>query len=103
MRTHHLNAAAEADLLSAHAYCLKESGADLADRFLFAVEDALEHIGRHPGTGSPRYANAADLIGLRFWLVSSFPYAVSYIERDTFIEIVRVLHQASDIPVHIEP
>lgn len=103
MKTYHLKAAAEADLLRTHAYYLKESGADLADRFTMAIEDALEHVCHHPGTGSTRYANTTGLNGLRFWLVSHFPYAVFYIERDQLIEIVRVLHQSSDIPAHLAP
>ena len=39
------------------------------------------------------------LEGLRMWLVSGFEnYLVFYIERTHFIDIVRVLHAARDIP-----
>ena len=35
-------------------------------------------------------------------MLKRFPYAVFYIERDAYIEVVRVLHQHSDIPVRLQ-
>ena len=83
-------------------YYLSQAGADVALAFLAEYEAALEHMRTHPGTGSPRYGEVLDIDGLRFWMLKRFPYAVFYIERDAYIEVVRVLHQYSDIPVHLQ-
>lgn len=96
-------ARAEADVDQAISHYLAEASFDVAVRFVAAYDDAITHIRRFPGTGSPRYAEPGDNAELRFWTLDRFPYAVFYIERDSFIDIVRVLHQASDIPAHLEP
>jgi toxin ParE1/3/4 len=78
----------------------------LAEQFRGDLQAAIAHIQRHPGTGSPRYshlwARGARASKLRFWLLSQFPYAIFYVERDTWIDIARVLHQAADIPQHLK-
>jgi len=72
------------------------------DAFSAAILDARRHVEQHPGTGSPRYSEEGQAEVLRFWLLTRFPYAIFYIERDDFIDIVRVLHQASDIPTQLD-
>ena len=72
------------------------------DRFADSFLAALNHLEAHPGTGSTRYAETMGLAGLRFWTLKGFPYAVFYVERKDFIEILRVLHQASDLPANLE-
>jgi toxin ParE1/3/4 len=94
---------AEADVDQAISYYLAEASFDVAARFVAAYDDAITHIRCFPGTGSPRYAEPGDNAELRFWTLDRFPYAVFDIERDSFIDVVRVLHQASGIPVHLGP
>ena len=95
------------DLEIAFDYYFDAVNLDLAERFRDEVDDAMVHISRHPGTGSRRYSvsHAAGLAGgdLRFWTLNKFPYSIFYFEREDFIEIIRVLHQASNTPVHLEP
>ena len=74
----------------------------LASRFLDALEKAYSHIQRHPGTGSPRYAHALDIEGLRYWPCSPFAQLVFYIERDDHIALIRVLHGSRDIPASFQ-
>ena len=97
-----LSAAAEADALNAHAYYLEAAGDTVADDFMQQTETALLHLQSFPGTGSNRYAQMSPHAHLRFWTLKRFPYAVFYIEREAVIDIVRVLHQASDIPFHLD-
>jgi toxin ParE1/3/4 len=97
-----LSAAAEADLLNAHAYYLEVASDKVADDFMQQADTARIHLQSFPGTGSNRYAQMSPHAHLRFWTLKLFPYAVFYIERDTVIDIVRVLHQASDIPFHLD-
>jgi toxin ParE1/3/4 len=38
------------------------------------------------------------LPGLRFWPLKRYPYFVFYLERETHIDVWRVLHAERDIP-----
>lgn len=89
------------DLEQAFAYYFDVSDLALAERFRDEVNAALQHIARHPGTGSLRYANIGTAVGLRFWTLSHFPYAVFHLAGPRHIDIVRVLHQASDLSRHL--
>lgn len=80
------------------AYYLGESAEQAAYGFIDALEDAYAHIGRHPATGSPRYAHELNLPGLRFWPVTRYPHIVFYLERPDHIDVWRVLHGTRDIP-----
>ena len=96
-----LSAQAQSDLEQAFAYYFDVSNLALAERFRDAANAALQHIAQHPGTGSLRYAQASDTPGLRFWTLTHFPYAVFYLAGPQHIDVVRVLHQASDISQHL--
>ena len=70
--------------------------------FESAVLEARRHVEKFPGTGSKRYLSGSGEDTLRFWTLNKFPYAMFYFERADYIEIVRLLHQSSNIPVHLE-
>jgi toxin ParE1/3/4 len=90
-------AQADADVLDAIDYYLTVSAA-AATGFIDSLEAAYLHIRRHPGTGSPRYAHALNIPGLRFWPCGRYPYLVFYLEQTECIEVWRVLHGERDIP-----
>ncbi|MGP1680970.1 MAG: hypothetical protein ACTS8S_01410 [Giesbergeria sp.] len=52
---------ASRDVDQAVAYYLDEDAGQAALGFIEALEQAFAHIGRHPGTDSPRYAHALNL------------------------------------------
>lgn len=89
---------AKQDVEGAVDYYLGEDATQAALGFIDALEQAYVHIGRHPATGSPRYAHALDLPGLRSWPLKRYPYLVFYVEHDTHIDVWRVLHQTREIP-----
>ena len=66
--------------------------------FIKALEQAYAHIERHPASGSPRYAHALNLPGLRTWSLTRYPYLVFYLEHGDYIDVWRVLHDQRDIP-----
>ena len=74
----------------------------MVDPFLAALQMALEHIGRHPGTGSPRYAHELNIPNLRFWPITRFAYLLLYIEHDDFVDLIRVIHMSRDIPARFQ-
>lgn len=89
---------ASRDVDEAIAHYRDEGGERVALRFIGAVERAYTHIGRHPASGSPRYAHELDIPGLRFWPLERFPYLVLYLERHDHVDVWRLLHGRRDIP-----
>ncbi|MCX7166708.1 MAG: type II toxin-antitoxin system RelE/ParE family toxin [Rhodocyclales bacterium] len=89
---------ANRDVDEAIAYYLSEGADQAALSFIDALERAYTHIGRHPASGSPRYAHGLNLPGLRFWPLSRFPHLVFYIEHTDHVDVWRVLHGKRDIP-----
>ena len=90
---------ANRDIEEAIAYYLGEAAEQAACGFIDAVERAYAHIGRHPATGSPRYAHELNLPGLRCLPLTRYPHLVFYVERPDHIDVWRVLHAQRDIPV----
>lgn len=89
------------DIDEAVAYYLGEGGDETALRFIDAVEKAFTRIGRHPASGSPRYAVELNLPGLRAMPVTRHPHLVFYVDRDDHVDVWRVLHGERDIPAWI--
>lgn len=93
---------ANCDIDDAIAYYLSENAEQAALGFIDALEQAYAHIGRHPATGSPRYAHELNLPGLRFWRLEHYPHLVFYVERPEHIDVWRVLHGQRDIPAWMQ-
>lgn len=89
--------AALADVEAAVRWYAENAGASTADAFLDALDGAYAHIARHAATGSPRWAHALNVEGLRSWGLDRFPHLVFYVEREDRVEVWRVLHKARDI------
>ncbi|NBU45675.1 MAG: type II toxin-antitoxin system RelE/ParE family toxin [Betaproteobacteria bacterium] len=70
--------------------------------FIDALEHAYLHMGRHPATGSPRFAHELNLPGLRTWRLTKYPYLVFYVEVAEHIDVWRVLHEKRDIPAWMQ-
>jgi toxin ParE1/3/4 len=90
--------AAGLDVDEAIDHYLSEGAAQAALGFVDDFEKAYIHIGRQPASGSPRYAHELHLPGLRFWPLTRFPYLVFYFERDSHVDVWRVLQAQRDIP-----
>ena len=95
-------AQATQDVEDAVAYYLGEDAGAAAVGFVDALEQAFIHLGRNPTTGSPRYAHALNLPGLRSWPLSRFPYLVFYVQHVDHVDVWRVLHSARDIPTWMQ-
>lgn len=93
---------AHRDVEDAVAHVLAEGAETAALGFIDALEDAYRHIGRHPASGSPRYAHALNLPGLRSWPLTRYPYLVFYVERSDHVDVWRVLHGQRDIPAWMQ-
>lgn len=91
-------AAAHRDVEAAVDYYLADGGAAVALGFIAELERAYAHVGRHPESGSPRYAHELDLPGLRCWPLQRYPYLIFYVVRDDHVDVWRVLHGQRNIP-----
>lgn len=94
--------AANQDIEEAISFYLGRGAGQAALAFIDALEQAYRHIGRHPASGSNRYAHELDLPGLRSWPLRRYPYLIFYLELDNHIDVWRVLHQHRDIPVWLD-
>ena len=93
-----LRDAARADLEQAIAFYVGEGADEAAARLIDEIEQALDHIARHPEAGSPRYGHELQLPGLRTWLLHTHPYLIFYVASATQVDVWRILHGERDIP-----
>lgn len=93
---------ARQDVEDAIAYYLSEGATVAALGFIDALESAYRLIGRHPASGSPRYAHELNLPGLRSWPLNRYPYLLFYVEHPGYIDVWRVLHGQRDIPTWMQ-
>jgi toxin ParE1/3/4 len=93
---------ANRDVEDAISHYLSEDAEHAALGFVDALEQAYAHIGRHPSTGSPRYAHELNLPGLRSWPLTRYPSWVVYMEHADRIDVWRVLHGQRDIPAWMQ-
>ncbi|MFV0645536.1 MAG: type II toxin-antitoxin system RelE/ParE family toxin [Sphingomonadaceae bacterium] len=91
-------AKARADVDSAVEYYANEAGADVAFRFINALEQTYTLIGERPATGSLRWSHELNLPGFRTIRLKGFPWLVFYLEFETHIDVWRVLHAKRDMP-----
>ena len=93
---------AHRDVEEAVAHYVAEDAESAALGFIDALEQTYAYIGRHPATGSPRYAHELNLPGLRFWQLTRYPYLVFYVEHPDHVDVWRVLHAQRDIPAWMQ-
>jgi toxin ParE1/3/4 len=89
------------DLSDARAYYRQPAPHRVSD-FAQTMDLEFARLREHSGTGSRRYGLQVGISGLRNWPVKQFPYMIFYIERERHILVLRVLHQASDTPAHLD-
>lgn len=89
---------ADSDIRKAVEYYVAEASEQVALGFVDDLERAFEHIGRHPTSGSPRFAHELNLPGLRSWPLARYPFLVFFVERDDHVDVWRVLNSHRDIP-----
>jgi len=89
---------ADEDIRAAIDHYRDEADESVALDFIDRLQVAVDHIGRYPDSGSPRYAHELGLPGLRSWPLSGFPYLMFYMEGDDRNDLWRVLHAGRDIP-----
>jgi toxin ParE1/3/4 len=77
---------------------LKQESRPAAQGFKDDLHQAGHLLATQPGIGSRRYAGLFPDGDLRMLPLSRFPYLIFYLERETSIDVLRVLHGARDLP-----
>jgi toxin ParE1/3/4 len=88
---------ASIDLDEQFAY-IAEDNFDAALNFFDATRQTFSQLAQLPSIGSTYNVSNPRLVGLRKWAVRGFnKHLVFYLERDEYIEVVRLIHSARDI------
>ena len=100
----YVRTAAREDILRQYFYYLIEKdAARAAERFLGAVQSAIENLCRMPEAGAPKLLQNPRLTGLRSWPVDGFPaMRIYYVLAGDELCIVRILHGKRDIDPLLE-
>lgn len=77
-------------------YYRDEAGPKVAAKLIRALQRALDAIEEHPGIGSPSLGREIGIDGLRTWLVDGFPLTFWYFERESFVDVARLVGQRQD-------
>lgn len=86
------------DIIRQYLHFLEVDSPDLADRFLLAVNQAVDKIAGAPLAGSPRHFANPALAGLRIWRIEGFDQIrIYYVVRNDVFTIVRILHNRRDL------
>lgn len=89
---------ADSDIDSCFAW-IKRENPQAAIKFLDAVELTCRNLSQTPSIGSRRYADVPLVRGVRVVAVKGFKNNfLFFMENETTIDIIRVVHGARDIP-----
>ena len=84
-------------------YYRQEAAAKVAAKLIDALKKALGEIERHPAIGSPTLGQQLGIPGLRGWRIASFPLSLWYFERETHVDVVRLVgHRQDALAVDID-
>ncbi len=96
---HIIRSAARDDIIRQFRYYLVDQDkAEVAERFLGAVQRTIEDIVRMPNGGAPKRLSTGALHDLRSWPVQEFEdIRIYYLATEGLVRVVRVLHGKRDI------
>jgi len=80
------------DIEEAIDYCLRHADKSYAGWFIRSLELTFRHISESPETGFAEHTRDLDLPGLKIWPPLPYPYVVFFVERETHIDVWRVLY-----------
>lgn len=78
-------------------YYRNEAGARTAAKLVQALKEALLTLQQQPGIGSPLLGQELGITAMRTWRVDGFPLVFWYFERETHIDIARLVGQRQDV------
>ena len=85
------------DLVERAQYYEETGGGELGRRFFASATDALRSAESMPGIGSPAIGELIQVPGLRRVGVAGFPCGWFYLERESHLDVVRLLADRQDL------
>ncbi|MDA3038989.1 MAG: type II toxin-antitoxin system RelE/ParE family toxin [Actinomycetota bacterium] len=98
MTSARLRPLAQSDLIERTRYYRSNAGDETGERFFDAAVSTLETIESMPGVGSLLLGELSDIPGLRSYRIAGFPCGWFYFERDEYVDVIRLLSYAQDLP-----
>jgi toxin ParE1/3/4 len=77
-------------------YYRQNVSAKVAAKLVEALERGLRELERQPAIGSLTLGQAIGLAGMRTWRVDGFPLTYWYFERETLVDVARLVSQRQD-------
>ncbi|AZO16894.1 type II toxin-antitoxin system RelE/ParE family toxin [Mesorhizobium sp. M2A.F.Ca.ET.043.05.1.1] len=90
------------DIEDAVDYYAREAGSHVALGYVDDLQNAYKLIVSYPASGSLRFGYEVGLPGLRSLQLKRYPYLIFYFEQTDHIDVWRVLHAKTDIPVWLQ-
>lgn len=99
MRSIHTQDTALRDIREAATWYRLQAGKPVSMGFTRALEKALTLLAEQPDMGSLRFAEEAEIPGLRVWNLRSWSHSILYRNDPECLTILRVLHTSRDLGV----
>ncbi len=82
----------------------RETGERVAVKLVEALHKARQERQHNPAIGSPTLGHTLGIAGLRTWRIDGFPLSFWYFERETHIDVARLVGQRQDaVQIEIAP
>ena len=86
------------DIWEIAEWLAENEDADLALKFVDAVEESVLELSNQPRLGPFVRLQNPQLEGMRFWRIKGFPnHLIFYLVKEHGLTVVRVLHGARDL------
>jgi toxin ParE1/3/4 len=93
-----LNPGADFDIKDVLSHNQAQQAFQAGEVFLIELDRCLKFVQNFPKAGSSRLGHELGRRNMRTWPMNKFPFLLLYKENQSHVDILRVLHQSSDIP-----
>jgi toxin ParE1/3/4 len=93
-----LNPRADFDIDDVLSHYQAQQAFHVGEAFLAELARCLKFVQTFPKAGSLRLGHEVSRRNIRTWPMNKFPFLLLYRETQNKVDILRVLHQSSDIP-----
>jgi toxin ParE1/3/4 len=93
-----LNPRAKFDIEDVLDHYQAQQAPKAGEAFVKELARCLKFVQAFPKAGSLRLGHEVGRRDIRTWPMNKFPFLLLYKETKNYVDILRVLHQSSDIP-----
>lgn len=90
---------AEQDIALQHRWYLENADPEVAERYLLAIDQTIQHLAAHPELGLRRHFKSMELAGIRSFQASRpFDKHLVFYQKGEQLSIERIMHGSRDLP-----